>query len=51
MSHFGGPIRVVDANPGTVSRLILIAFVAGVIVILMWASLAYVPPGYVGVLT
>lgn len=51
MSHFGGPTRVIDANPGSFSKLIPVVFLIGVLVLGLWASLAYVPPGSVGILT
>lgn len=51
MSHFGGPTRVIDANPGSVLKFIVGAVIAGFLVILAWASMAYVPAGSVGILT
>src|SRR5215831_8536820 len=50
MSHFG-PARVIDANPAPVFRLISIGVLVAVVVIMLYASIAYVPPGHVGVLT
>jgi regulator of protease activity HflC (stomatin/prohibitin superfamily) len=53
MSHFGGPTppRIINANPAATSRFILALVIIGLVIILGWASLAYVPPGAVGILT
>lgn len=51
MAHFGSQPRIIDANPGTFIRLMAGGVLAGLIVIMLYASVAYVPPGHVGVLT
>ena len=53
MAQFGGPTppRIINVNPAASSRFILTLFIVGLVVILGWASLAYVPPGSVGILT
>jgi regulator of protease activity HflC (stomatin/prohibitin superfamily) len=43
--------RVINANPRVSGRPILVGLAALVLIILLWASVAYVPPGSVGVLT
>jgi len=50
MSHFG-PARVIDANPAPVFRMVAFGILLALIIIMLYASLAYVPPGHVGVLT
>jgi prohibitin 1 len=49
MSHFDP--RIINANPKQATAPILIGLGLVLIVILMWASVAYVPPGSAGVLT
>ena len=51
MSHFGaGPIRTINVGkPQPTLVLVLIGII--IVAILLYASLAYVPPGHVGVLT
>jgi regulator of protease activity HflC (stomatin/prohibitin superfamily) len=52
MTSFSSPSsRVIDVNPGSFSRLIGIGLVILLVAILVFASMAYVPPGHVGVLT
>jgi prohibitin 1 len=52
MSDFAyGRAKTIDVNPGTVGRAFLIIFGALIAIILLWASVAYVPAGHVGVLT
>ena len=52
MTSFSSPSsRVIDVNPGSFSRLIGIGLVILLLAILVFASMAYVPPGHVGVLT
>jgi prohibitin 1 len=52
MSDFAyGRAKTIDVNPGTVGRAFLVIFGALVAIILLWASVAYVPAGHVGVLT
>ena len=46
-----GRSKTIDVNPSTVGRAFLIIFGAVVAIILVWASVAYVPAGHVGVLT
>ena len=46
-----GRAKTIDVNPSTVGRAFLIIFGALVAIILLWASVAYVPAGHVGVLT
>src|SRR5262249_10336899 len=49
MGHFDP--RVINANPRSIGTPILIAIGLILVLILGWTSLAYVPPGSVGVLT
>jgi regulator of protease activity HflC (stomatin/prohibitin superfamily) len=49
MSHFDP--RIINANPRAASTPILIVIGLVLFIILAWASMAYVPPGNVGVLT
>src|SRR5215467_4624092 len=49
MAHFDP--RIINANPRAASLPILIIVGLVLFLILAWASLAYVPPGSVGVLT
>jgi regulator of protease activity HflC (stomatin/prohibitin superfamily) len=46
-----GRAKTIDVNPRAAGRAFLVIFGAIVIVILLWASVAYVPAGHVGVLT
>jgi prohibitin 1 len=50
MSNFGTS-RVIDANPAPVFRFVAIGVVVFLVLIMLWAAVAYVPPGHVGVLT
>lgn len=50
MAQFGTS-RVIEANPKPILRLILAGVVVGLFLIGMYAAVAYVPPGHVGVLT
>ncbi|HKV92056.1 MAG TPA: prohibitin family protein [Candidatus Angelobacter sp.] len=49
MAHFDS--RVINANPRSLGRPVLIVIGIIFVLILVWASVAYVPPGSVGVLT
>jgi len=49
MAHFDP--RVITVNPRTAGRRILIGIGVFFLLILLWSSVAYVPPGSVGVLT
>lgn len=49
MAHFDP--RVINANPRSLGRPVLIGIGLIFVLILVWASIAYVPPGSVGVLT
>lgn len=49
MGHFDS--RIINANPRSLGRPILIGVGFIFVLILVWASIAYVPPGSVGVLT
>ena len=49
MAHFDS--RVINVNPRSAGRPILIGIGLIFLLILLWASVAYVPPGSVGVLT
>ncbi|HMC31699.1 MAG TPA: prohibitin family protein [Candidatus Angelobacter sp.] len=49
MAHFDP--RIINANPKSVGLPILIGVGLFFVLILLWASVAYVPPGSVGVLT
>lgn len=49
MSHFDP--RVINVNPRSLGRPVLIGIGLVFVLILVWASVAYVPPGSVGVLT
>ncbi len=52
MTSFSSPSsRVIDANSGSFSRLIGVGLIVLLVAILVFASMAYVPPGHVGVLT
>jgi prohibitin 1 len=52
MTSFSSPSsRIIDANAGSFSRLIGIGLIVLLVAILLFASMAYVPPGHVGVLT
>ncbi len=52
MTNFSSPSsRIIDANPGPFSRLIGVGLIVLLVAILVFASMAYVPPGHVGVLT
>lgn len=46
-----GRAKTIDVNPSTVGRAFLIIFGALVAIVMLWASIAYVPAGHVGVLT
>lgn len=50
MPHFGTS-QVIDANPRPALKLVVTGALALLLIILFWASIAYVPPGHVGVLT
>ena len=49
MAHFDP--RIINANPRSVGVPILVGIGLVFLIILLWASVAYVPPGSVGVLT
>jgi prohibitin 1 len=49
MSHFDP--RVITVNPRAAGRSVLIGIGVIFLIILLWSSVAYVPPGSVGVLT
>lgn len=49
MSHFDP--RIINANPKTMATPAIVVIALVLAVILIWASVAYVPPGSVGVLT
>src|ERR1041385_7548513 len=49
MAHFDP--RVINVNPRSAARPVLIGVGLILLLILLWASVAYVPPGSVGVLT
>src|ERR1051326_753540 len=49
MAHFDP--RVITVNPRSAGRPILIGIGLIFLLIILWASVAYVPPGSVGVLT
>lgn len=49
MAHFDS--RVINVNPRSLGRPVLIGIGLILVLILVWASMAYVPPGSVGVLT
>ena len=46
-----GSAKTIDMNPRAVGRAFLFIFGALIVIILLWASVAYVPAGHVGVLT
>ena len=46
-----GRAKTIDVNPAKVGRAFLAIFGAIILLILLWASVAYVPAGHVGVLT
>src|SRR5215471_18377591 len=50
MASFGTS-RVIDANPAPVFRLVGIGVLFFLVLITVYAAVAYVPPGHVGVLT
>jgi prohibitin 1 len=50
MANFGTS-RVIDANPTPVFRLVGIGVLVFLVVLMLYAAVAYVPPGHVGVLT
>ncbi|HMF89507.1 MAG TPA: prohibitin family protein [Candidatus Angelobacter sp.] len=50
MANFGTS-RVIDANPSPVFRIVTIGVMVFVVLIMVYAAVAYVPPGHVGVLT
>ena len=52
MSEFGFDRKhVIDATGGTVMRSLGIGLAVATVLVLLWASIAYVPAGHVGVLT
>jgi regulator of protease activity HflC (stomatin/prohibitin superfamily) len=50
MANFGAS-RVIDVNPAPVFRFVVIGAIVFLVLIMLWAAVAYVPPGHVGVLT
>jgi prohibitin 1 len=50
MANFG-TARVIDANSTPVFRFVATGVVVFLVLIMLWAAVAYVPPGHVGVLT
>lgn len=51
MGHFGAQPRVIDVNPSSFFRFSGVVIVVALVVVLLYASIAYVPAGHVGVLT
>jgi regulator of protease activity HflC (stomatin/prohibitin superfamily) len=50
MANFGTS-RVIDANPAPIFRFVAIGAITFLVLIMVYAAVAYVPPGHVGVLT
>ena len=50
MANFGTS-RVIDANPAPIFRFVAIGAMVFLVFIMLYAAVAYVPPGHVGVLT
>lgn len=54
MSEYGfsrGGEKIIDVNPAPILRVLGIVIAAVLVVVMLWASIAYVPSGHVGVLT
>ncbi|HKF22124.1 MAG TPA: prohibitin family protein [Candidatus Angelobacter sp.] len=50
MANFGTS-RVIDVNPAPIFRFVVIGAMVFLVFIMLYAAVAYVPPGHVGVLT
>jgi prohibitin 1 len=48
---FGGRDRIIEADSGKILRSVGAIIAAGLLALLLWSSIAYVPAGHVGVLT
>jgi prohibitin 1 len=51
MGHFGAQPRMINVNPSSFRRLGGVLVIGALLVVLLYASMAYVPAGHVGVLT